>query len=86
MRAPGPSDPAPPGASQAWRRLHRDILACTRCVESGHIPVATPMFQGRPGQRLMLIGQAPGVVEMDVRRPFAARAGKELERWMVRAG
>jgi uracil-DNA glycosylase len=44
------------------------------------------MFQGRPGQRLMLIGQAPGVVEMDVRRPFAARAGKELERWMVRAG
>jgi uracil-DNA glycosylase len=25
-------------------------------------------------------------VELEVRRPFAGRAGKELERWMVRAG
>jgi uracil-DNA glycosylase len=48
--------------------------------------VATPVFQGRPGQRVMLIGQAPGVVEMDARKPFAARAGRELERWMKRAG
>jgi uracil-DNA glycosylase len=55
-------------------------------VEAGYIPIATPVFQGRPGQRLMLIGQAPGVVEMDARKPFAARAGKELERWMKRAG
>lgn len=53
---------------------------------AGHIPVATPVFQGRPGQRLMLIGQAPGVTEMTARKPFAARAGRELERWMLRAG
>ncbi len=48
--------------------------------------MATPMFQGQPTQRLMLIGQAPGIVEVEVRKPFAARAGKELERWMARAG
>lgn len=44
------------------------------------------MFQGRPGQRLMLVGQAPGVMEVEARRPFAWRSGRELERWMVRAG
>jgi uracil-DNA glycosylase len=44
------------------------------------------MFQGRPGQRLMLIGQAPGIVEVAIRKPFAGRAGRELERWMQRAG
>ena len=62
------------------------MLACTRCVASGHIAEAKPIFQGRPGQRLMLIGQAPGIVELGSRKPFAGRAGRELERWMQRAG
>jgi uracil-DNA glycosylase len=69
-----------------WREFHRQILACTRCVESGHILEAKPIFQGRPGQPLMLIGQAPGIVELGPRKPFAGRAGKELERWLQRAG
>ena len=86
MIPPAPSDPAPRGASPWWQGLHRDILACKRCEVAGYIPFAAPMFQGRPGQRLMLIGQAPGIVEVEVRKPFAARAGKELERWMARAG
>ena len=34
----------------------------------------------------MLVGQAPGPVELESRRPFSGRAGKELERWMLRAG
>lgn len=84
--APEPSRADPRGASPQWRRLHRDILDCRRCVDSGHIPAATPMFQGRPGQPLMLIGQAPGVVELGPRKPFAGRAGAELSRWMTRAG
>src|SRR5258708_29186816 len=83
---PRPSTPDPPGSSRLWRELHREILACTRCADSGHIPVATPMFQGRPGQRLMLVGQAPGIVEMGPRKPFAGRSGGELARWMQRAG
>ena len=83
---PAPSDPAPPGASSEWVRLHQRILECERCVESGHIPFAVPMFQGAPGQRLMLVGQAPGVRELGPRKPFAARSGAELARWMTRAG
>lgn len=34
----------------------------------------------------MLVGQAPGIVEQDVERPFAGRAGRQLVRWMERAG
>lgn len=34
----------------------------------------------------MLVGQAPGPVELDTRRPFSGRAGKELARWALRAG
>ncbi|MFN2465731.1 MAG: uracil-DNA glycosylase family protein [Candidatus Dormibacteria bacterium] len=83
---PTPSDPAPAGARQGWVALHSEILACTRCVASGHIPFASPMFQGVPGQRLMLVGQAPGERELGPRKPFAGRSGAELARWMTRAG
>jgi uracil-DNA glycosylase family 4 len=34
----------------------------------------------------MLIGQAPGPVEHDQSRPFAGRAGRQLMRWLTRAG
>jgi uracil-DNA glycosylase family 4 len=60
--------------------------ACTRCADAGFIPVARPVFSGRPGQRILLVGQAPGPIEHDVTRPFAGRAGRELVRWMLRAG
>jgi uracil-DNA glycosylase len=86
MIPPAPSDPAPEGASTRWQELHQQILACRKCVQAGYLQVATPMFQGRPGQRLMLIGQAPGIKEVEIRKPFAWRAGRQLEHWMVRAG
>jgi uracil-DNA glycosylase len=86
MITPAPSDPAPAKASRRWRELHQAILLCRKCVVAGHLAEATPMFQGRPGQRLMLVGQAPGVMEVEARRPFAWRSGRELERWMIRAG
>lgn len=44
------------------------------------------MFQGRGDEPLMLVGQAPGIVEVPAGRPFAGRSGRELARWMERAG
>jgi uracil-DNA glycosylase len=38
------------------------------------------------GARVMLVGQAPGVKEMDERRPFAWTAGRTLFRWMSSIG
>jgi len=34
----------------------------------------------------MIVGQAPGVVEVVTRTPFSGRAGAELRRWLARAG
>ncbi|MGH7903920.1 MAG: uracil-DNA glycosylase family protein [Candidatus Dormibacteraceae bacterium] len=55
-------------------------------MADGIIPEANPTFQGRPGALFFLVGQAPGAVERDLRLPFMGRAGRELARWMVRAG
>ena len=59
---------------------------CHVCVDEGIIPEANPTFEGRWGAPFFLVGQAPGPVERESRRPFSGRAGKELDRWMVRAG
>ena len=80
---PAVPPPAPAGSLAALVAAHR---ACTRCADAGLIPAARPVFSGRPGQRILLVGQAPGPVEHDVTRPFAGRAGRELVRWMLRAG
>lgn len=64
-------------------RLHERILACRACEDAGYIERAAPVVAGHAGNRIMLIGQAPGVTELEVRRPFAGRAGKELFRWLA---
>jgi len=66
--------------------LQREQRACTRCAQAGFIAQAHPVFSGHAGQRVLLIGQAPGPVEQDQSRPFAGRAGRQLMRWMIRAG
>lgn len=71
---------------QALAELVAAHRACTRCAGAGLIAAARPVFSGRAGQRIILVGQAPGPVEHDVTRPFAGRAGRELVRWMLRAG
>jgi uracil-DNA glycosylase len=66
--------------------LQVSCSACHVCVDQGIIPEATPTFAGTWGAPFFLVGQAPGPVERESRRPFSGRAGKELDRWMVRAG
>jgi uracil-DNA glycosylase len=60
--------------------------ACRVCADQGIIPEATPTFEGRWNAPFFLVGQAPGPAERESRRPFDGRAGKELDRWMTRAG
>ena len=50
------------------------------------IAEANPTFQGGWDAPFLLVGQAPGPAERATRRPFSGRAGKELDRWMLRAG
>jgi uracil-DNA glycosylase len=72
--------------SEELTELQRACRACDRCVAAGIIPSAAPTFQGGPGARFLLVGQAPGPTEIEQGRPFAGRAGRELGRWMARAG
>lgn len=68
------------------RRLHSQIRACTRCADAGFIPRAFPVVAGRASDRVMIVGQAPGAVELTTGLPFSGRAGAELRRWLARAG
>jgi uracil-DNA glycosylase family 4 len=74
---------AHPRALAELQAAHR---VCQRCVELGFIRRASPVFSGHQGQRILLVGQAPGPVEVDAERPFAGRAGRTLMRWFARAG
>ena len=67
-------------------RLHTEIRACTRCADAGFIPRAFPIVAGRASDRVMIVGQAPGAVELTTGLPFSGRAGAELRRWLARAG
>src|SRR5579864_2509293 len=75
-----------PAAHATIAALQRDHRACRRCVVAGLLELAHPVFSGHGGQRILLVGQAPGPYEVDANRPFAARAGRQLMRWMERAG
>src|SRR5437867_11190444 len=71
---------------RALARLHSRIRACTKCVDAGYLPSAFPIVAGKASDRVMIIGQAPGAVELTTGLPFSGRAGAELRRWLAQAG
>ena len=76
-------------ATPAGRRLaalHARMLACTRCVDAGHLAAAGVVLPDPVPSRVVLVGQAPGQVEVSVRRPFSGRSGRQLFRWLAQAG
>ena len=75
-----------PATAAELARLQSRIRACTRCVAAGHLDRAAPVLDGEIGDRVMIVGQAPGIVELTTRMPFSGRAGAELRRWLARAG
>jgi uracil-DNA glycosylase len=77
---------APGAGPAALHSLQEACRACHVCVDAGIIPEANPTFSGELGAPFFLVGQAPGPAERVTRRPFSGRAGKELDRWMLRAG
>ena len=65
------------------RSLQRDNAACRACAEAGFPLESLPVFEGRAGQRAMIVGQAPGLLEGLERRPWRGRAGQTLRRWLA---
>ena len=66
--------------------VQREIAACALCVEAGFIPLSRPVFQGHVGQRLMIVGQAPGPSSGRRGVPYTGATGRTLQRWLERAG
>ena len=62
--------------------LQRETAACRACAEAGYPLESLPVFEGGAGQRAYLLGQAPGVLEGEQRRPWRGRAGQALRRWL----
>ena len=62
--------------------LQRDNRVCRACAEAGYPLESLPVVHGRPGQRAYVLGQAPGAVEGEERRPWRGRAGRTLRRWL----
>ncbi|HYL06904.1 MAG TPA: uracil-DNA glycosylase family protein [Candidatus Udaeobacter sp.] len=74
------------GGRRALADLQVECRACHICADQGLVAEANPTFSGVWGAPFFLVGQAPGPAERASRRPFSGRAGKELDRWMLRAG
>lgn len=66
--------------------LDAELHACRLCLQAGHDIVPGAIFNHPPGAQVMLIGQAPGVTEAEVKRPFNAGSGRRLFQWLGEAG
>lgn len=66
--------------------LHRKMRACRVCYDAGYEIVPGAVFSGVATADVMLIGQAPGVTEVEAKRPFNASSGRRLFQWLEAAG
>jgi uracil-DNA glycosylase len=66
--------------------LHAEMAGCEQCVRAGFIPAAHPIFRGRIGQRLMVVGQAPGALARERPLPYTGATGRTLGRWLETSG
>lgn len=67
-------------------QLHAEMRACRLCLEAGHAIEPGAVVRGRSQAEVMLIGQAPGVTEVEAKRPFNATSGTRLFQWLGKAG
>ncbi|MCP4362171.1 MAG: hypothetical protein GY796_29540 [Chloroflexi bacterium] len=72
--------------SDSLAQLHVDMRACRLCLTAGYGIVPGAVFSEGTERRLMLIGQAPGVTEVEAQRPFNASSGRRLFQWLGAAG
>lgn len=66
--------------------LQAKMRGCRLCKDAGHWIEPPAVTQGVHTARMMTIGQAPGITEVEAGRPFNAGSGKRLFEWLGRAG
>lgn len=85
--------PLPPHEDRARRErslaaLHQRMRVCARCADAGYLDAANGIagFRGRVGDRVMIVGLAPGHLSVERGEPFSGPSGRVLEGWLRRAG
>ena len=66
--------------------LHNEMRKCRQCLEQGYQITPGANFSGGTNAKVMVIGQAPGVTEVEAKRPFKAGSGRRLFLWLEAAG
>jgi uracil-DNA glycosylase len=79
-------DPANERRVFPYMTLSKHIAELSGCRRCGHPEPVVPIVSLARRPKVMLVGQAPGKVEIDSRKPFAGRAGRTLFRWLEEAG
>ncbi|MGD2026234.1 MAG: uracil-DNA glycosylase family protein [Anaerolineales bacterium] len=69
-----------------FQQLQTEMRACRRCLEADYWIQPPAVTQGSHTARMMTIGQAPGITEVEAGRPFNAGSGKRLFEWLGSAG
>lgn len=63
------------------------IHACRKCLEAGYESVQSPpIFEGSLDAPALIIGQAPGLAEFNLKQPFVGHDKKQLFSWLKQAG
>jgi uracil-DNA glycosylase len=75
-----------PKKMDALTLLQKEMRACRQCLEAGYAITPGAIFSGMTGAKVMIIGQAPGVTEVEAGRPFNAGSGRRLFEWLGAAG
>ena len=86
--APLPPHERAEECSHELAALHEEMAACRKCQVAGYLKQANPVagFRGRIGNRVLLVGQAPGRLSALKNEPFSGPGGRALEMWLERAG
>lgn len=66
--------------------VHARLRVCRHCIEAGYDVVPKAIYSGSRLAQVMIIGQAPGVTEVQAGRPFNASSGRRLFEWLSGAG
>jgi uracil-DNA glycosylase len=67
-------------------QLQEEMRACQKCLDAGYQIAPGAVFSGPASARVMIIGQAPGVTEAEVKRPFNGTSGTRLFQWLAEVG
>jgi uracil-DNA glycosylase family 4 len=85
---PCPPDEDRPERERRLAALHERLHACTQCVAAGYLARAESVagYRGKIGDRVLLVGQAPGHLSVERGLPFSGPGGRVLDTWLQRAG